>query len=165
MHESVKNRLAKEQRALLLAASDMDQAAAAARMLQEETDGTRARTLETAMAVCYMRPFTKSDLSVPDEYVPTAVDDEAVHSHLKMLRDKVYAHTDKSSGRKIRNFKIVIEDEIVQFKWQEGWLPFQRDNLPFVIDLCERQAQRLHVDAGLLQRQLEDGFRPEDFGA
>lgn len=98
MHESERNRLAKEQRALLLASSDMEQAAAAARALENEHDGTLARALETAMAVCYMRPFTKSDLAVPDEYVPTTGVDEAAHSHLKALRNKVYAHTDKYGG-------------------------------------------------------------------
>jgi hypothetical protein len=36
----------------------MDQAAAAARALETETDGLLARALETAIAVAYMRPFT-----------------------------------------------------------------------------------------------------------
>jgi hypothetical protein len=143
----------------------MQQAAEAARMLQEERDGTRARVLETAMAVCYMRPFTTSDLRIPDEYIPTTGAGEAAHKHLKTLRDKVYAHTDKAGGRGIRNFKIEIEGEIVQFKWEEGWNAFPRENLPFVIDLCERQVKRMQVDAALIQRELDGGFKPEDFAA
>jgi hypothetical protein len=162
MHLSERNRLQTLQRALLLAASDMQQAAEAARMLQAEADGTRARVLETAMAVCYMRPFTTSDLKLPDEYVPTAGVDEAAHEHLKTLRDKAYAHTDKSGGRGIRDFTIAIADEIVHFNWKEGWMPFPRANLPFVIGLCERQAKRMQLDAALIQRELERELKPEN---
>lgn len=155
MHESERNRIEKEQRALLLAVSDMQQAAAAARALQEEEDGTLARALETAMAVCYMRPFTTSDLQVPDEYIPTGGIDGEAHDHLKVLRDKVHAHTDKSSGRKIESFTIEVEGEIAQLSWREGWLPFPRENLAFVIELCERQAQKMRIDAAMLQLVLD----------
>ena len=161
VHESERNRLETAQRALLLAVSDMEQAAAAARALRDEDDGTLARALETAMAICYMRPFTRSDLQVPDEYVPTSGNDGDAHSHLKMLRDKVYAHTDKTSGRKIESFTIEIEGEIAQLSWREGWLPFPRANLPFVIDLCERQAQRMRIDAATLQLALSGTLQPE----
>jgi hypothetical protein len=58
MHESERNRLRKRQRALLLAASDMEQDKAAAQRLTIEEDGLLARALETAIAVSYMRPFT-----------------------------------------------------------------------------------------------------------
>lgn len=66
------------------------------------------------MAVCYMRPFTSSDLKIPNEYVPTSDLDDVAHSHLKTLRDKVYAHTDERGGRQIRDFQIEIEGEIVR---------------------------------------------------
>jgi hypothetical protein len=62
LHPSERNRLAKLQEALLLAGSDMDQATAAARALQSETEYLLARALETAIAVCYMRAFTQSSL-------------------------------------------------------------------------------------------------------
>jgi hypothetical protein len=162
MHESERNRLLKVQRSLLLAVSDMQQAAEAARMLQEESDGTRARVLETAMAVCYMRPFTTSDLKIPDDYVPAAGADKAAHDNLKTLRDKVYAHTDRASGRAIRDFRIDVGSEIVHFTWEEGWMPFPRENLPFVIDLCESRVKRLQVDAALIQREVEGGLKAED---
>jgi hypothetical protein len=163
MHVSDRNRLKKQQRALLLASSDMDQAAAAARMLLgEENDEARARALETAMATCYMRPFTTSDLKIPDAYIPTEDMGGFAHDHLKAQRDQVYAHTDERGGRKIQDFRIEIEGEIVQFKWLEGWVPFPRANLPFVIDLCERQAHRMRVDAALIQRELDGGLKPED---
>jgi hypothetical protein len=69
--DSERNRLAKLRTALLLAGSDMDQAVAAARALQNESDGLLARALETAIAVCYMRPFTQSSLmALPPEFSP-----------------------------------------------------------------------------------------------
>ena len=61
MHESDRNRLSKLQTALLLAASDFDQAAAAAaRALDaEEEDLALMRALETAIAICYSRAFSE----------------------------------------------------------------------------------------------------------
>jgi len=74
-HESERNRLRKLQTVLILAARDiMDQATAAAAALQADKSTNEAyrRALETAMAVCYMRAFTKSSLmTLPAEYVPT----------------------------------------------------------------------------------------------
>jgi hypothetical protein len=58
MHESDRNRLKKLQRALLLAASDLEQAAAAARALDaEQSNLPLMRALETAIVVCYSRAF------------------------------------------------------------------------------------------------------------
>src|SRR5688572_12411444 len=92
--------MARVQIALLLAASDMDQAAAAARALEDAEDGPLARALETAMAVCYMRAFTKSSLgTLPKEFVPTEPGEAERHASLKRLRDQFYAHTDMASGR------------------------------------------------------------------
>jgi hypothetical protein len=53
LHVSEINRLKKLQTVLLLAASDMDQAAAAARALEAETTNVDLmRALETAIVVC-----------------------------------------------------------------------------------------------------------------
>jgi hypothetical protein len=69
MHESRRNKVIEDQQALLLGASDMAQAIAAARALLTEADGTLARVLETAMVVCFLRPFT-GELRLPDTYTP-----------------------------------------------------------------------------------------------
>jgi hypothetical protein len=55
----------------VLACQDMDQAAFAARSAESEVDARVARLFETAMAVCYMRPFTQSTLLTLTEYAPT----------------------------------------------------------------------------------------------
>jgi hypothetical protein len=97
--QSERNRLRKLEQALLLAVSDMEQAIAAAQALTVETDGRRARALETAIAVCYMRPFTgRRPVRLPDEYVPSAPLDAQGHAELKTPRNKVYAHTDRAAG-------------------------------------------------------------------
>jgi hypothetical protein len=84
MDQKERNRLRKLEQALLLAVSDMEQAIAAAQALTVETDGRRARVLETAIAVCYMRPFTRRrPVRLPDEYVPSAPLDAQGHAELK----------------------------------------------------------------------------------
>jgi hypothetical protein len=79
----------RQQHAVLLGASDMRQAAAAARALEHESDGDLARALETAMMVCFMRPFTKSDLQVRAEFFPTGRDLE----HLENIKAHRGEHT------------------------------------------------------------------------
>jgi hypothetical protein len=161
MHESEINRLKKVQTALLLAASDLDQAAAAARALDAEAeDHALMRALETAIAVCYARAYTTSTLlQLGDEYAPAAGTSGAeLDEFLKRLRDKVYAHTDKASGRTTST--IISTDHgpdatIRIVEWREEWLPFPREYIPAVIGLCERQALRFRTEAGHIQHQLD----------
>jgi hypothetical protein len=64
--------LEKLRESLLLAAEDMAQAMAAATALRTDTSDDEAwrRALETAMAVSYMRPFTRGAWTLPSKYVP-----------------------------------------------------------------------------------------------
>ena len=150
-----RSQLEKDVRRLILAASDMDQAAAAARALEAESDGVLARALETAMVVCYQRPFTKSDLQLSGEYIPTSGEDARAHADLQRLRNKVYAHTDNASGRQAKiEVRPPHADDIIQVVWTEEWLPFPRESLPYVIALCERLAERLRSDAARTQMTL-----------
>jgi hypothetical protein len=77
MDTSERNALKKLQTALLLAASDLFQAAAAAHALDEGPDELPLMlALETAIAVCYARAFTTSSLlRLDDEYAPAAPSD------------------------------------------------------------------------------------------
>lgn len=131
MHPSERNRLAKLQNVLLLAASDMAQAAAAARALEVEEEYQLARALETAIAVCYMRPFTQSSLTtLPAEFEPTAPAEAEIHAELHRLRDQVYAHTDKAGGRSSSMDISSVADETVGFAWREQWVPLDRRRSP-----------------------------------
>jgi hypothetical protein len=101
MHPSEAGRYKKLQQVLLLAAWDMQQAEAAARALEAETENLPLmRALETAMAVCSIRAFTPSTLgTLSSQYVPTTPPDSDLHTWFRERRDKEYAHTDKKSSR------------------------------------------------------------------
>jgi hypothetical protein len=157
LHVSDINRLRKLQTVLLLGASDMEQAAAAARALEAETeDMALMRALETAIAVCYMRAFTTSSLmTIPDTYLPTDPADAELHEFLQIRRNKAYAHTDKESGRSASTNRWEESDGTFTFEVREEWLPFPRDLIPALIDLCERQARSFRAGAGAIQVQLD----------
>jgi hypothetical protein len=80
---------------LILAAEDMAQAKAAADAVRTETsdDESWRRALETAMAVVYMRPFTKGAWTLPTRFRPTSELGKELHQRLKDLRNEVYAHS------------------------------------------------------------------------
>jgi hypothetical protein len=158
--ESVKNKLSKSKLALLLGASDMTQAIAAARALQVESDGTLARVFETAMVVCFMRPFTGS-LRLPEEYGRPGPGDAEFFRDIKRLRDKVYAHTDEGTGREASHVTVEYKGEIVNLGWKEAWTSFPRDRLEFFIGICERLKENMHIDASKAQLIL-DGKIPLD---
>jgi hypothetical protein len=157
MHESERNRLVKLQQALLLAASDMDHAEAAAHALEDEgEDLALMRALETAIAVCYARAFTQSSLmTLPREYLPEEPSDRELHRYLADLRDTVYAHTDKASGRKASTTMTAETGEVVTVEVREEWIPLPRDLMPAAIDLFRRQARRFRRDAVGIAKLLE----------
>ncbi len=101
MDEARRKGLERLKESLILAAEDMDQATAAAGALLTDTgdDDAWTRALETAMAVCYMRPFISGAWQLPGKYVPRARAENELHRRLDHFRDKVYAHSDKESGR------------------------------------------------------------------
>jgi hypothetical protein len=144
-------------RVFVLAASDMNQAAAAARALaSEENDHDLMRALETAMAVCYARPFRPPRSSGlghldPRKWAP----DERMswlHAELLALRNHTYAHTDEASGRDASTVDFDPDGEAAI--WREEWNAFPREWLPDVITMCHGQAGRFGgAAAALLVRQ------------
>jgi hypothetical protein len=138
LHESVRNKLMKQQRALVLGVADMTQAIAAVRALKSETDETLARVYETALVVSFMRPFS-GKLRLPETYYeePPSPDDAKLVADMKTLRDKVYAHTDKDTGRRASPITIRVEGELVHLSWNEAWVPLPRERLDAVIEICE----------------------------
>jgi hypothetical protein len=125
------------------AESDMYQASAAARLLlQQGPDEVHAaRALETAMVVCYARPFGRNDGigTLPDKYAPQDERGRAMHDVLLLLRRKVYAHTDAESGRSLTG---TIGLGSGRDRYGERWFSINRDALPATIALCEAQAER-----------------------
>jgi hypothetical protein len=160
MHESDRNRWLKIQRALLLAASDMDQAAAAARALEPGIeDYNLARALETAIAVCYARVFMQSSLYRLDraKYEPADPRLARLHRMLCDLRATVYAHTDKSGGR---DASIIAESPIalpgvIDFLRSESWTPLPRSDIEVARELFAVQRRRFHDEAGKIYLLLQ----------
>jgi hypothetical protein len=157
MHESDLNRYKKLQQILLLAAWDMQQAEAAARALEAETENLPLmRALETAMAVCYVRAFTPSTLgTLSSQYEPTTPPDSDLHAWFRERRDKEYAHTDKKSSR-VASVKVVgWEGDVVNVMLHEQWDAFPRDLIPAAVDLFQRHRDRLREDGTKIQVLLE----------
>ena len=144
-----------KQNALLLAASDMDQAIAAANALLEEQKGERgglARALETAMVVCYMRPFSSGVGRLPNRYLPQE-DARVVHDGLRRVRQKVYAHTSEASNR-TTSMRIESEGEVFTLSWREQWLPLSPDDVLHALSLFEQQRDLFRHDAAAIEVEL-----------
>jgi hypothetical protein len=139
---------------LALAAQDMRQAASAAKLLIDlpELDdrGAAARALETAIAVCYARPFlSRNRMGVPPRRLrPTDALGRKIHAELIKRRNQTYAHIDPTGGRVISGSFLTDDGGVVQrMDMQEQWIPIDRARLPDIIELCENQAARFLVDA------------------
>jgi hypothetical protein len=152
-----KQGLEKKRLSLYLAASDMDQAAAAAEALAAETQKVDLmRALETAIAACYGRPFTEGSMIQrlnKGKWVSAGADRD-LHDHLMTLRHKSYAHTDSASGRSAGSSEVSTSDGIAHTTYSEGWWAFPREWIPQVVDLCRRQAQHFREEAGKVDAQL-----------
>jgi hypothetical protein len=151
---------------LLLAAWDMEQVAEAAREIQREggRDAGEAeprtqlvRALETAIAVCYWRPFTKSKgmgrLDEKADGPPEGGELEELHWALKTMRNQVYAHTDEEGGR----FALVEDDEEGEpgvALFSELWFPLPPEWLTNVITLAEGQRDRFRQEAFTIDQAL-----------
>jgi hypothetical protein len=163
---SERDRLTKRQRVLLLAASDMEQTIEAARAIQREgeQDATGqepnvelVRALETAIAVCYWRPFTNSSIGQldPEGDGPAEATGRELHRTLKRMRDKAYAHTDTASGRDASVKEHTTDSGISGLVFTEGWWAFPREWLPDVIALAEGQRDRFRAEASDIRQALE----------
>jgi hypothetical protein len=159
MHESERNRRTKLHKALLLAASDVTQAQAALHALENEPYNVMLRrALETAISVCYARAFTKSTLKrLSDEYAPTPDDpNHELHLLLCEHRNKVYAHTDKESGRSSSVRWETTESDVATWtEWQETWTPFPRDLYPRFHELFQAQRNRFLDEGVAIQHKLD----------
>ena len=161
MHISDQNRLENRSRVLQLAAIDMEQTIEAARAIEREIKMQAqgqgqswqfTRALETAVAVCYWRPFTRS--STMGALDPTGDSPPEhglceLHWSLESMRNEVYAHTDKSSGR---DAAIRAGDE--GFALLESWKPLPPHWLPSIIALAEAQRDRFRAEAFEIERKL-----------
>jgi hypothetical protein len=156
MHESDRNRTRNEIRRLVFAQSDMTQAAIAANTLAgEHLNGDLCRALETAIVVCYSRPYDRRNKAGPlrEESYPTDAAQRAMHDALFALRDQVYAHNDVTDLR-----GVVDAGELLGApgRYTEQWVPLNRAALPTLIQMCAAQQERPRVRVEELERERRD---------
>jgi hypothetical protein len=129
---------------LLLAAQDMnDCSAAAAELLTRIAPSSLARALETAIVVCYARPWGRSNRigALEARWGPETPEDLALHEELIRLRDKVYAHTDDEiKARDIEDMSELLGTNHPVFA--PGWHPIETEALPRIAALAEAQRAR-----------------------
>jgi hypothetical protein len=137
--DRIEHALTAEQERLALAANDMRQAAAAARLLERRHDFHARRALETAISVCYARPWTRNQIGkLEDAWLPEVGPYRDLHDRLLKLRNKTYAHTDRDGGR-----KAVAQSgpgNVVGFG--EMWERLPASEVTAIVELCERQVER-----------------------
>jgi hypothetical protein len=126
-----------------LAIADMQQASAAASLLRNTTELHASRALETAMVVCYCRPFGDNHgIGSIDakKFAPQNGVYRAIHTTMLDLRDKAHAHSDTTSGaRGIFPDPDAVPIEGWADSWAEQWISFDRELLQAVVQLCEVQ--------------------------
>jgi hypothetical protein len=110
------------------------------------SDVHERRALETAISVCYARPWLGSNRvgKLRNKWLPAAGCDRDLHKRLLELRRKTYAHTDPDGGRTA--LAQLGPGNIASIG--EQWMPLRGDELPESADLCERQAARFKQEIG-----------------
>lgn len=99
-----KRKLREQVERLLLASNDMRYASAGAKYLAAmKINSDALRAFETGVVVTYARPFTRHGVGQlgRDEWAPEDQAHRAVHCELIWLRNRVFAHTDKTDMRGI----------------------------------------------------------------
>ena len=138
MHETERNRLLGDIRRFQLARGDMLQVIAAVEALNaERVNGYLCRALETAIVVCYARPFGSRNAVGPlSTNWPPISDDPELHAELMRLRDQVYAHTDKTEARQVVEVSELLGLDSPAYT--EGWHAIDREKLPAIAELARR---------------------------
>ena len=154
--ETERSRLQNQIRRFRFAAADMRQASMAARTLtSEHVNEDLCRALETAIAVCYARPFTRdSDRKrLDDKWAPEET--PLLHKALLALRHQVYAHTDPNTeARQLIDLSEFFGES--GHGHTEAWLPLNRDVLPTIVWMCDAQAERFIREAQELEEELAE---------
>jgi len=152
--ESDRARLIRQVGRLRLAAHDMAEASLAAQHLEHYARSMNEyaeRALYAGMVVCYLRPFTRSNIGQLDADDWIEPSDRKVHDDLKTERDKVYAHTDVTDMRRV----TARDAGAAGVRYVEDRAPFNPDALPVVADLAERLRVRFEREADLIERRLQ----------
>jgi hypothetical protein len=144
---------------LVMAEADMRMAAAAARLLQQTEEVYRSRALETAIVVCYMRPFTKSNTvgALGRKWHPKDDAGRRLHRSLYSARNSTHAHTDLISYRKAVNTAALLGDYTASARrYAEEWRPLDRAVLPALVPFFEARADAFRAGKDAAERRLAE---------
>lgn len=138
---------------LLFGALDMQRVLAAADAIRRERatnapNETLIEALQTAVVVCYWRPFSRSNTAgFLDE--SDALDPE-LHAELKTLRDQAHAHIDTASGRTAGITSTMMLMGVGAPVFTESWWSNVEELLPGIVDVAERQRDSFRAAAQAL---------------
>jgi hypothetical protein len=135
---------------LLLAAVDMEQVLSACRAYEREkaaddADYQLLRALETAIVVCYWRPFSKIN-SMGHLADSDAIDPE-LHAFMKGQRDQVYAHTDEESHRTADAKVVLTSSGKPTIVFGESWWASLDPFVPRIVEVALRQRDAYQSEA------------------
>lgn len=138
----------------ILARADMAQAREAAVCLQGNINSDLARALETAIAVCYYRPFSsnKGLRALSERWRPGDARGRTLHAELALLRKQTYAHSDlATSGREIVNVGNIVGKPRL---YTESWMPLDKAVLPDLIDMFTVTHDRFETEISRIEAEL-----------
>jgi hypothetical protein len=116
---------------------------------------TRARSRGSDPACGGGRPSPGAWIQLPNKYVPKVGAAGELHRALNQLRKKVYAHSDKESGRSASMKTVATSAGIETISYGSSWWAFRVENLHAVQALCHDQRQRFLKDAAAIHVELE----------
>src|SRR5262249_33980113 len=117
-------------------------------------NGDLRRAFETAIAVCYGRPFASGNRagSLGRRWQPTTADGRIVHEKLLDLRNQVFAHNDETDLRGVVDAGALVG---LRSRWAEEWVPLNPEAMPRIIQVAREQQQRFRQRVDELQRSLD----------
>lgn len=96
---------------------------------------TPTRPAETAIVVCYARPFSPRNAvgALGTRWEPLQ-SYQTLHAELMRLRNQVYAHTDETGARQVVDVSDLLGLDSPAYA--EGWQPIEREALPAIVQLA-----------------------------
>ena len=142
---------------LLLGAIDMGQVIEAAEAIQRENQSSTPnleliRALETAVGVCFWRPFSQRNSG--GRLRNKDAEDADLHEYMKTARNQAHAHIDLNSGRTADIDDVVTPTGVEGLAFVEGWWSLPAEWLPRIIDAAIRQRDRWRAEAIEIRRRL-----------
>jgi hypothetical protein len=142
---------------LLLGAIDMDQTAEAAHAIvvahrSGNPNLQLIRALETAVVVCYWRPFSQSNSM--GHLRPKDALDASLHKAMEQMRNSAYAHIDASSGRTAGITPHPTSEGVQGLAFTESWWELPVEWFPQIVRIAAAQRDAWRAEAESIRQRL-----------